>query len=181
MSTPLPPTESPQRKRSGLPKRTTKEKARCGALFLSQNHGPDYPEIARQLNNIAVDYDEEGQYAEAEPLFERAISIAQKIPVGIGLLAAALNGLGANQAEQGKYLEVTPLYERALEIHERVLGMENPFVAIELNNIAAAFAELGRYAEAEQLSRRALAIKEKNSGLEHPDVALALGNLGNLY
>ena len=40
--------------------------------------GPDHPDVAKSLNNLAVLYDNEGRYAEAEPLYKRALAIREK-------------------------------------------------------------------------------------------------------
>jgi len=42
-------------------------------LRLSEDEfGPDHPDIAQSLNNLAVLYKTQGRYAEAEPLYKRA-------------------------------------------------------------------------------------------------------------
>ena len=40
--------------------------------------GPDYPDAAISLNNLAVLYRAQGRYAEAEPLYKRALAISKK-------------------------------------------------------------------------------------------------------
>jgi tetratricopeptide (TPR) repeat protein len=37
--------------------------------------GPDHPDVAMTLNNLAVLYKFAGKYAEAEPLYQRALAI----------------------------------------------------------------------------------------------------------
>ena len=37
--------------------------------------GPDHPDVAASLNNLALLYDTQGQYAAAEPLYKLALSI----------------------------------------------------------------------------------------------------------
>ncbi|HXG24111.1 MAG TPA: tetratricopeptide repeat-containing protein [Chthonomonadales bacterium] len=43
-----------------------------------QNVGPDHPDVATSLNNLAVLYDTQGDYAKAEPLYKRALAIWEK-------------------------------------------------------------------------------------------------------
>jgi len=43
-----------------------------------QNVGPDHPDVARSLNNLAGLYDAQGDYAKAEPLFKRSLAISEK-------------------------------------------------------------------------------------------------------
>ena len=60
-------------------------------------------------------------YAEAEPLYQRALAISEK---ALGpehqQVATSLNGLALLYKNQGKYSDAKPLYERALAIREKV-------------------------------------------------------------
>ena len=40
--------------------------------------GPDHPDVAESLNNLAVLYDDQGRYADAEPLYKRSLAIREK-------------------------------------------------------------------------------------------------------
>ena len=40
--------------------------------------GPDHPDVATSLNNLAVLYKAQGQYAQAEPLYKRSLAIWEK-------------------------------------------------------------------------------------------------------
>jgi tetratricopeptide (TPR) repeat protein len=40
--------------------------------------GPDHPDVAISLNNLAGLYDKEGRYAEAEQFYKRALTIGEK-------------------------------------------------------------------------------------------------------
>ena len=39
--------------------------------------GPDHPDVAISLSNLAGLYDKEGRYAEAEPFYQRALTIGE--------------------------------------------------------------------------------------------------------
>jgi len=41
--------------------------------------GPDHPDVAASLNNLAGIYQAQGKYAEAEPLNKRALEIQEKV------------------------------------------------------------------------------------------------------
>jgi tetratricopeptide (TPR) repeat protein len=131
--------------------------------------GPEHPDLAIWLNNLALLYSNQGKYAEAEPLFKRAIAIGEKT---LGPehpdLAIWLNNLASLYSDQGKYAEAEPLYQRAIAIGEKTLGPEHPNLAIRLNNLALLYQNQGKYVEAEPLFKRALAIDEKAFGPEHP-------------
>ena len=101
--------------------------------------------MSRQsLNNLAVLYTEQGRYAEAEPLYKRALAIDEK---ALGPdhpdVATALNNLAGLYDDQGRYAEAEPLYKRALAIREKALGPDHPDVAASLNNLAALYRRPG--------------------------------------
>ena len=45
---------------------------------LEKDRGPDHPDVATALNNLAILNQQLGRYKEAEPLYLRALSIRQK-------------------------------------------------------------------------------------------------------
>ena len=75
--------------------------------------------MATSLNNLALLYDNQGKYAEAEPLYQRSLAIWEK---ALGPehpnVAASLNNLAFLYNNQGKYAEAEPLHKRALAIME---------------------------------------------------------------
>ena len=136
----------------------------------------------RALNDLAELYHDQGRYADAEPLFKRALTIREK---ALGPdhpdVATTLNNLAELYHDQGRYADAEPLYKRSLAILEKALGPDHPDVATDLNNLAELYRDQGRYAEAEPLYKRSLAIKEKALGPDHPSVAASLKNLAGLY
>jgi tetratricopeptide (TPR) repeat protein len=40
--------------------------------------GPEHPDVATSLNNLAALYRDQGEYAAAEPLYKRALAIRDK-------------------------------------------------------------------------------------------------------
>ena len=43
-----------------------------------KNAGPNHPDVAASLNNLAELYQTQGQYAQAEPLYKRSLAIMEK-------------------------------------------------------------------------------------------------------
>ena len=152
------------------------------ALSEAEKWGDQNLRLAGSLNNLALVYGAQGRYAEAEPLYLRALAIEEEV---LGPehphVATNLDNLAVLYLTQGKYAEAEPLHQRALTIRETVLGPEHPDVANSLNNLAALYEKQGNYAEAEPLYQRALAIQEKALGPEHRDVGTSLNNLALLY
>ena len=127
--------------------------------------GPDHPEVAQSLNNLALLYEAQGRYADAEPLYKRALAIKEKsLGPNHPNVATSLNNLAWLYQAQGRYADAEPLYKRALAIYEKALGPDHPYVADPLNNLALLYQAQGRYADAEPFNKRALAIYEKALG-----------------
>jgi CHAT domain-containing protein/Tfp pilus assembly protein PilF len=149
---------------------------------LEKAFGPQHPDVAASLHNLAILYKEQGKYREAEPLYQRALRIKERI---LGpehpSVADSLNSMATLDWKRGKYAEAEPLYERALAIRETVLGLQHADVAASLQNLALLYKDQGKYGEAESFYERALAIYEKVLGPEHPNMATSLDNLALLY
>ena len=143
--------------------------------------GPDDPETATALNNLAVTYQSLARYMEAEPLFRRAIEIDERV---LGKdhpdVATRYNNLALLLYKQGKYDQAEPLYRRAIEIDEKVLGKDHPDIATLYNNLAGLLQAQGKYDQAEPLYRRAIEIDESVLGKDHPAVARDYDNLALL-
>ncbi len=134
--------------------------------------------MATLLNNMGSYYHGRAFYAEAEPLFRRALLIrVEQLGGDHPDVATSLNNLAGLLDEQGKYGEAEPLYRRALGIVEEQLGREHPSVATSLNNLAGLLDEQGKYGEAEPLCRRAVRICEQSLGASHPNTITTQNNL----
>ena len=82
--------------------------------------GPDHPDVAGSLNNLAILYADQGRYAEAEPLYRRSLKIREaKLGPDHPDVAASLNNLAILYQSQGRYAEAEPLYRRSLKIREK--------------------------------------------------------------
>ncbi|MBZ5623881.1 MAG: tetratricopeptide repeat protein [Acidobacteriia bacterium] len=154
-----------------------KAAARLVEYFASES-----PAAARLLNQSACYLDDRAQYEEAEPLYQRALAIWEKV-VGPEHpnTAAGLNNLAMLYYHQGRYSEAEPLWQRALVIAEKVLGPDHPNTASNVSNLAELYETQGRYSETEPLLQRTLASRERVQGPDHPDTASSLNNLAGLY
>jgi CHAT domain-containing protein len=123
-----------------------------------------------------------GDYAKAEPLYERALKIREK---ALGPehpdTATSLNNLGELYVYMGDYLKAEPLFQLALKITEKALGPENARTSTSLNDLGWLYTHTGDYAKAEPFYQRALGMREKALGPDHPGTALILDNLTRLY
>jgi tetratricopeptide (TPR) repeat protein len=102
--------------------------------------GQEHPDVAHTLNNLANVCNEQGRYADAEPLHKRSLAIREKV---LGLehpdVASSLNSLANLYEDQGRYADAEPLYKRSLAIREKALGLEHADVAQALSNLASLY------------------------------------------
>ncbi|SEP42902.1 tetratricopeptide repeat protein [Nitrosovibrio sp. Nv6] len=144
--------------------------------------GPDHPDVASSLHNLAELYRAQGQYEKAEPLFQRALAAREK---AFGHdhphVATSLNNLAALYRVKGDYEKAETLLCQALAIRKKALGPNHPHVATSLNNLALLYSARGQHEKAEPFFHQALAIREKTLGPNHPHVANSLNNLALLY
>jgi tetratricopeptide (TPR) repeat protein len=143
--------------------------------------GPDHPDTAQSLNNLAFMLQVLGDPKAARHLFERALAIREKT---LGFehpeTATSVNNLAALLQAQGDLNEARPLLERALTIREKTLGPEHRDTATSVNDLANLLRAQGDLDGARPFFWRALAIYEKVLGPEHFWTATSLNNLALL-
>ncbi len=131
---------------------------------------------------MALLYQSQGRYSEAEPLYNRSLAITkEQLGDNHPSTATSLNNLALLYQSQGRYSEAEPLYNRSLAITKEQLGDNHPSTATSLNNLALLYQSQGRYSEAEPLYNRSLAITKEQLGDNHPSTATSLNNLAFLY
>ena len=123
-------------------------------------------EEAKRLSEQAVQLYQQGQYAAAIPLAERALAIREKV---LGEehphVAQSLNNLAGLYHAQGNDSQAEPNYQRSLAISEKVLGKEHPNVALSLNNLAGLYYAQGDIARTLEFLNRGTNIEERNLAL----------------
>ncbi len=75
--------------------------------------------MAQSLNNLAVIYRAQGQYADADPLFKRALSILEKTVPNHPNVAATLDNLAEIYTNMGRDDEAEKLLARAKRIRAK--------------------------------------------------------------
>jgi tetratricopeptide (TPR) repeat protein len=157
------------------------EKQYLAALDESEKFGPQDSRLITSLDSLASVYEAQGRWVEAEPLYQRTVTLQENL---LGLehpdVADNLNNLAIVYKAQGKYSEAEPLYKRALAIRQKAHGQKHPDVADSLDKLAMVYQSQGKYVEAEAAYKRALAIWEDVLGPEHLKVAMTLENYASL-
>jgi len=81
-------------------------------------------------------YASQGRYAEAEPLYQRALAARERV---LGAehpsTLTSVNNLAVLYESQGRHAEAEPLYQRALDGMERVLGKDHPDTKVVRENL----------------------------------------------
>ncbi|MBV9122673.1 MAG: serine/threonine protein kinase, partial [Planctomycetes bacterium] len=181
------------------------EEARDTLETRKQLLGDKSPEYADSLTNLASLYFSEGQYTQAEPLYQQAMTIYKE---ALGdhhpRYAASLNNLATLYQAMGQSDKAEPLFHQALEItgksRPRVLmstakiGPERDTrekeslyaSATSMNRLARLYESKGEFRRAEQMSGQSMEIEQKLFPEDHPrgfeariNHALALAHLGN--
>ena len=94
--------------------RLTQLQARVAEL--EQSAGPTDPALATALNDLAVFYFTQADYAAAEPLLRRTLAIREAaLGADAPQTAQAINNLAQVLQERGNYVEAEPLLERSLK------------------------------------------------------------------
>ena len=152
------------------PSRCTGERWRSGRERLGSGH----PLVAASLNNLAKVYDHQGRYADAEPLYRRAVATGEKAHgPDHPLVAVSLNNLAALYTKQDRYTDAEPLLKRALAILEKALSPDHPYVVTALNNLAELYRKEGRYADALPLVQITIGRGRAKSSIALPVLFLA--------
>jgi len=82
------------------------------------------------VSALALLYTSPRQYANAEPLYNRSLSVYEKAlgPDDLSVAKTA-SSLALLYVSQGQYGQAEPLYKRSLAINEKVHGPSHPDVA----------------------------------------------------
>ena len=137
------------------------------ALELYEREGELPSECVQLLSDLASIAVARGDLAAAEPLLQRAITLAS---VRFGgdhpNVAAMLGGLARLYLRRSEFAKAEPLLQRLLEI-KRAKGDDHAEVATVLASLATVHSAMGAHASSEQILRRVLAIREKTLAPNH--------------
>src|SRR5579859_1056531 len=153
------------------------------ALAIREQYlGPEHPETATIVHNLAILQRDTSNFVEAEQLYQRALAIReQHLGPEHPDTANAYSNLANLYLAQKRYREAEPLYRRALAIREHLYGPPQLDSDDQLHTLANFYVTQGRYREAESLYQRILGIREQRLGPLHYRTANILNNLAVLY
>jgi serine/threonine-protein kinase len=151
------------------------------AARAQEQRGPESPELAGSLFELANAHFYQGHWDEAETLTERVLVMSRNLyGEGHPNVAEDLVNLGAIAHERGNYPEAERRYRQALEITRAWYGDDHPSTASNLIMLGRSLLFQKRYDEAERALREAVAIQERVFGPDHPRVASAVNEIGTI-
>ena len=150
--------------------------------------GPDHPDIALDLDDLAMLREREWRHEETVHLRERALAIRENAldPLDPGLALSTMS-LAHHYSHLGRYSEAEPLYSQALYLRKQIYGPHisdsqkaTKYIAQAHDNLAHLYMRQGRYAEAEELYRAALKVREIGYSPDHASIGANLTYLGSV-
>jgi serine/threonine protein kinase/tetratricopeptide (TPR) repeat protein len=136
--------------------------------------GGAHTKVGQTLNNLALVYDEQGKFEQAEATHREALRIRRGLGPKDPGISNSLSNLGITLRHSGKYEEAATVLREALALRREANGNDHPLVANTLNILGLTLGELGKYAESEPILRESLAIRRKVLPPTHPNLADAL-------
>ena len=152
--------------------------ARRQSDALKQLLSDKHREYATSLNRVALLHYHVGEYARAEPLFVKVLSVFES---SFGLehpdSATVLDNLGLVYTNTGRFEEAVSLHRQAVEIRNKLLGEQSLEYATSLNNLAIVYLATGDYRRARPLLEQASQVFGRVLGEQSPSFATNLDNL----
>lgn len=123
---------------------------------------PGDPQCLPAIEALAGIYRDRAQYAEAEPLLQRAVRLREAASgLDTAELIPSVDALAYVEFGLQKYPEAEALYKRLRALWEKNAGDEHPMVALTLDKMAEFYAFQHRYEEAEKAATAALELRAK--------------------
>jgi tetratricopeptide (TPR) repeat protein len=108
-------------------------------------YGPDHPNVARSLNNLALVLKDLGELAQAQAILERALKIDEAAyGPNHPEVATELDNLARILSDLGELTTARTLLEHALAIRRQALGAEQTKTKSVESNLASLVEELVR-------------------------------------
>src|ERR1700674_1729129 len=101
--------------------------------------GADNPGVAISLNNLAVFYQDQSKYPEAEQTYRQALAVLEKNSSQTASIGLALNNLAALYHDEGMDAKAEPLYKRALGIWESLGKNQSANEAVAVIGLAGIY------------------------------------------
>jgi CHAT domain-containing protein/tetratricopeptide (TPR) repeat protein len=141
-------------------------------------YGPTSPKLQPFLFNLAQLHEKQAEYADAEPLYRRALSNSEADPQDKDGLASNLSNLGVLWLKTNRKQEGRKLIERAVEIRRGI--RQDSRLAALLINLASACSGTGDDELAEKYYREAIDMATKDANVDRTAM-MAMSELASFY
>ena len=133
-------------------------------LKFSRRHllGPEHPDTLFTMNNLAVSYAAQGQYAPAEALLSQTLELKRRVlgPEHPSTLNTQC-WLARVYSSEGKHARAEPLFRETLEARRRVSGPEDEGTLDTATHLAQSYQAQGKFAASEPIAREVVEIDRK--------------------
>lgn len=141
-------------------------------------HGENHPDVASDLNNLALAHYNSRDSSAAERIARECIEVARlSQEENSDTISNAKNTLGLSLIDQGRDMEAVPLFEDRLVFLRAQAGDDSPATALVLTNLGTALARNGQLPRAIEYLADAARVIEAQIGPETPQVGVALASL----
>jgi CHAT domain-containing protein len=132
------------------------------------------------LNNLALLYQDLGDYRQALPLILKARDLCKE-QKGSPNYATSLNSLASLYGAMGDYHQALPLMKQVCILRKENLGESHPGYATALSNLAMLYRDMGDYQNALPLMKQARDLDKEHRDESDPRYTTSLMQLANLY
>jgi tetratricopeptide (TPR) repeat protein len=133
------------------------------------------------INQLGINYRNQGKYAEAEPLLQTVLDARRRV---LGAehrdTLSSRHSLARVYEAEGKHDMSKPLFLENLAARRRVLGAEHFDTMSTLNALAESYRKQGKYSDAEPLFRELLDIRRRTLAADHHVLLATLASVGAL-
>ncbi|MGH8569585.1 MAG: tetratricopeptide repeat protein, partial [Gammaproteobacteria bacterium] len=144
--------------------------------------GENHPAVARTLHNLAIVYQNLGQYPEAERFYQKAIAVfTGSLGAVDGSVAASRLEYGLLLSELGRADEAIKEAQAALDVYMQLAETWGIQRAYATSSLGFALHRAGRLEEAIETFRAATALMAKLRGEGSSDLPPGLTQLGEIY
>lgn len=143
--------------------------------------GPQSLESGQCKFDLGSWYMMEHRINKAIPMLESALKSFKAAKAESISFATCADELGAAYSASGRFAEAESLSRSALEIYRKLLGPEDPQVAITLSNLGSRLSKQGKNREALSCFAESLKIQEKVLGRSSPDLLPNLHGMAEIY
>ncbi|MHC4125259.1 MAG: tetratricopeptide repeat protein [Planctomycetota bacterium] len=113
---------------------------------------------SKTLRSMARVYMAYGEYAKAQPLAEKALTLARRKGTSDSELAMCLIDLATLYKNQNKLVDAERMCELGLKLQKKVLYKNHPYLAYTLSASSSIYCEQGKYYQARSALEEAMAI-----------------------